>query len=175
MLPAVRLGLGLRRISSKPKCTNKRYQGDSTPFVGQKSRGVGMEKGGYGYPLGLLSEMDLWHNWHFFITVVIEQTKNVQCFLQFQVNNKSHVGASTPIIGQKSLGGWVERKQRMVFFLGLLSEMDLNPIHPFSAAYPGLDHGGIRLSNETQTFFSPAMLISSSWGIPRHSQARRDM
>ena len=48
-------------------------------------------------------------------------------------------------------------------------------IHPFSAAYRGPGRGGIKLSNGTQTSFSPATLVSSSWGIPRCSQAGWDM
>ena len=43
-------------------------------------------------------------------------------------------------------------------------------IHPSSAAYPVSGRGG----NEAQTTISLATLISSSWGTPRCSQARRD-
>ena len=51
-------------------------------------------------------------------------------------------------------------------------------IHPsihFRAVYPGPGRGGSRSSRALQASFSPATLSSSSWGIPRCSQARRDI
>ena len=49
--------------------------------------------------------------------------------------------------------------------------LNIHPsIHPLSAAYPGPGHGGIRLSNVTQTSFSAATFVSSSGesrGVPR--------
>jgi len=49
------------------------------------------------------------------------------------------------------------------------------PFHSLLSAYPGPGRSGSRLSRAPQASFSPATLSSSSWGIPRRSQARRDM
>ena len=44
-----------------------------------------------------------------------------------------------------------------------------NPEYPFSSAYPGLGHGGSRLSRALQASFSPVTLSSSSWeAFPGH-------
>ena len=46
-------------------------------------------------------------------------------------------------------------------------------IHLLSA-YPGSGRGGSSLSREAQTSLSPATTSSSSWGIPRRSQASQE-
>ena len=46
---------------------------------------------------------------------------------------------------------------------------------PSSPAYPGPGRGGSSLSREAQTALSPATSPSSSGGIPRRSQASREI